>query len=74
MVAAILWCAAPGASQTIQSVLNSASYTTGLAPGTWVAIFGTSLASAAVSAPSVPFPTQLGKVSVTVAGIAAPLS
>lgn len=74
MTAAILWCAAPGAGQTIQSVLNSASYTNSLAPGTWVAIFGTGLAPAAVSAPSVPFPTQLGNVSVTVAGIAAPLS
>jgi len=39
-----------------------------------VAIFGTGLASAAVSAPSVPFPTRLGSVSVTVAGITAPLS
>ena len=58
---------------TISSVLNSASYQASVAPGTWVAIFGQQLAPSAVSATSAPFPTQLSGVSVTVAGVAAPL-
>lgn len=72
--AAILLCAGPGCGQTIQSVLNAASFTTNFAPGTWVAIFGTNLAPAAVAAQSAPFSTQLGGVSVTAAGLAARLS
>jgi uncharacterized protein (TIGR03437 family) len=60
--------------QVIQTVLNAASYSQRVAPGTWVAIFGTQLAPVPVAAQSVPFPSQLGQVSVTVAGVAAPLS
>jgi uncharacterized protein (TIGR03437 family) len=63
-----------GQAQTVQSVLNAASYTTIVAPGTWVAIFGTQLAVTAASATSAPFATNLNNVSVTVAGLAAPIS
>ena len=61
-------------AQTIAAVLNGASYSTNLAPGTWAAIFGSNLAGSVATAQSVPLPTQLGDVkSVTVGGIAAPL-
>jgi uncharacterized protein (TIGR03437 family) len=58
----------------IDGVVNSASGTARLAPGTWAALYGSGLAAAAVTAQSVPFPTTLGGVQVTVAGKAAPLS
>lgn len=58
----------------VQSVLNGASYSGNVAPGTWVAIFGTNLATTTTIAPKVPLPTQLGGVSVTVGGILAPLN
>ena len=60
--------------QTILAVVNAASYTTSVAPGSYVAIFGTQLAPAPMGAPSVPLPVLLNNVSVTVAGKAAPLS
>jgi|SRR5580658_3336246 uncharacterized protein (TIGR03437 family) len=40
----------------------------------YMAIFGTQLAPGPLAAQSVPFPVRLNNVSVTVAGIAAPLS
>ncbi len=57
----------------VQAVLNGASYSGNLAPGTWVAIFGTQLASSDASAASVPLSPLLNGVSVTFGGIAAPL-
>lgn len=57
----------------VQGVLNGVSYSGNLAPGTWAAIFGSNLASATKSAASVPLPTELDGVSVTIGGIAAPL-
>lgn len=60
-------------AQTISAVLNAASYSNNLAPGTWAAIFGTNLAASVGNAPSVPLPNSLGGVSVTVGGISAPL-
>jgi len=72
--AGIFLCTVSGNGQTIQAVLNSASYTTSLAPGTWAAIFGTGLAPFTAVAQSLPFAAVLGTVSVTVAGILAPLS
>ncbi len=67
--------AAPVARPVVQRVLNAASYTQTLAPGTWASIFGTQLAVSAASAPTVPLPKTLAEVkSVTVGGVAAPLS
>jgi len=60
--------------QTILAVVNAASYSTNVAPGTYVAIFGTQLAPGPMGAPSVPLPLQLNNVSVTIAGKAAPLN
>lgn len=61
------------AQPTISAVLNGASYTAVVAPGCWVAVFGTRLATADVSAQTVPLPLTLGGVSVTVAGRPAPM-
>lgn len=60
-------------AQTISAVLNAASYTNNLAPGTWAAIFGINLATSTATAQSVPLPDELGGVSVTVGGLPAPL-
>ncbi len=58
-------------------VLNGASFApvgNPIAPGQFIGIFGTGLGPAnAVVAPSVPFPTTLGGVSITVQGRPAPL-
>jgi uncharacterized protein (TIGR03437 family) len=65
--------AIPSAAQpVVQSVYNAASYSEVLAPGCWIAIFGTQLAPTAQSASSVPLPTGMAGVSVSVDGQAAP--
>jgi len=66
---------ASGTQPVVQQVLNAASYTHALAPGTWAAIFGTQLAVSTASAQTVPLPLTLAEVrSVTVGGVQAPLS
>jgi uncharacterized protein (TIGR03437 family) len=54
-------------------VANAASYTTTVAPGELVAIFGAALASNIASATEVPLPNQLLDAQVVVNGVAAPL-
>jgi uncharacterized protein (TIGR03437 family) len=67
--------AVPPNQPVIQSVLNAASYTHALAPGTWAVIFGTKLAVSTASAQTVPLPLTLAEVrSVTVGNVQAPLS
>jgi uncharacterized protein (TIGR03437 family) len=67
--------AAPRNQPVVQSVLNAASYTHALAPGTWAVIFGTQLAASTASAQAVPLPRTLAEVrSVTVGNVQAPLS
>jgi len=44
-----------------------------LAPGTWVAIYGSGLATQTVVNSALPFPTSLGGTSVIIGGIEAPL-
>ena len=61
-------------STVVQGMLNGISYSGNLAPGTFVAIFGSDLAFATKAAASEPLPTELDGVSVTIGGIAAPLS
>ena len=58
----------------VQGVVNGVSYSGNLAPGTFVAIFGSNLASAKKAAASEQLPKELDGVSVTIGGIAAPLS
>ena len=60
-------------------IWNAASYapiTNSVAPGEFISIFGTGLASTTASATSLPLPGQagLGGVQVTVNGVYAPLS
>jgi uncharacterized protein (TIGR03437 family) len=57
-------------------VVNAASFapvTNPIAPGELIALFGSGLASSTVSAPSLPLPTMLGNVQVTINGHPAPL-
>jgi uncharacterized protein (TIGR03437 family) len=72
----LLFFAAVGCSGQIKvdAVLNAASGTASLAPGTWAALYGSNLAPAAVAANAVPFAGTLGGVQVTVGGRPAPLS
>lgn len=73
--AAFLLGSAPCWGQpVVQAVVNGASYSGNVAPGTWVAIFGTQLAPSPTTANSVPLQMTLNGVSVTFGGIAAPLS
>ena len=59
----------------VQGILNAASYTHALAPGTWATIFGQQLAVSTASAQNVPLPLTLAEVkSVTVGNVQAPLS
>jgi uncharacterized protein (TIGR03437 family) len=56
-------------------VVNSASFdkTIPVAPGSLISIFGSDLAAAGASADSIPLSTELGNVSVTINGVAAPM-
>jgi uncharacterized protein (TIGR03437 family) len=55
------------------SVVNGASFTGPVAPGSIASVFGHFLAADIRSASSAPLPTELGGTSVTIAGIPAPL-
>lgn len=61
------------AQPAVSAVLNAASYSAVVSPGCWVAIFGNNLAPAPATASTVPLPTMLGGVSVSIAGLAAPM-
>ena len=61
------------AQPVVSAVLNAASYSALVSPGCVVAIFGSSLADAPVTAPRLPLSTELGSVTVSVAGLPAPL-
>jgi uncharacterized protein (TIGR03437 family) len=74
VVIATLAVGAPCLAQpVVQAVLNGASYSGSVAPGTWVAIYGSGFATSNATATVVPLPFQLGGVSVTFGGIYAPL-
>jgi uncharacterized protein (TIGR03437 family) len=57
----------------IASVVNGASFTGAPAPGSVATLFGSNLANATAAAQSVPLPTMLAGVTVSVNGMAAPL-
>ena len=65
----------PGVFGDPQRVVNAANYALGypLSPGGFFAVFGTRLAIETGAAPTIPFPTTLHGVSVTVNGVLAPL-
>ena len=52
---------------------NAASYRQTYAPGMVLAIFGANLADTTAVASTVPLPTQMSNVTVTIGGVAAPL-
>ena len=69
-------CSGSGVYLCNNGIVSSASFapiTNPIAPNELISIFGTGMASTAVSAPSLPLPTSLGGVTVTINGIAAPL-
>ena len=74
---ALLFAAAPSAlSQPVLSpggVVNAASFTAPVSPGSLVSIFGSGLAPGNASAGAIPLPLSLAGVSVQINGIAAPL-
>jgi uncharacterized protein (TIGR03437 family) len=70
----LLASAACWGQPVVQAVLNGASYSGNVAPGTWVSIFGTELATSVATGNRVPLQTTLNDVSVSIGGIAAPLS
>lgn len=75
--AAALTFASPGAGPgSVGATVNGASFAQNspVAPGSLSSIFGVNIGPATgVLAPTVPLPTTLGNVSVTIGGIAAPL-
>ena len=61
------------AQPAVSQVLNAASYSEVLAPGSWMMIVGSAFAASETTASAVPLPALLGGVSVTVDGMQAPL-
>lgn len=57
----------------IVNAASSAPFTAGVAPGELLTLYGTGLADNAVVASSIPFPTSLGNVQVTINGVKAPI-
>jgi uncharacterized protein (TIGR03437 family) len=60
-------------TMAIQGIVNAASGNQAFSPGTIISIYGSLLAGSTQSATTVPLPTSLGGVSVSIAGIAAPI-
>lgn len=58
------------AKPTISSMVDRASYREAYAPGMALSIFGSNLALSTATASSVPLPTSLENVSVTINGVA----
>jgi uncharacterized protein (TIGR03437 family) len=57
----------------IVNAASSAPFTAGIAPGDFITLYGSNLASGIATASTVPFPTNLGNVQVTVNGLPAPV-
>jgi uncharacterized protein (TIGR03437 family) len=55
----------------VSTVLNTASFSAAVSPGSWVSIFGANFANATMNAQSVPLPTSLGGVTVKVGSLPA---
>jgi uncharacterized protein (TIGR03437 family) len=58
---------------SVTGLANAASFTSALAPGGILSVFGTQLAPATAGAPGLPLPTMLAGATVTVGGVSAPL-
>ena len=55
-------------------IVNGASFTASLSPGTFAAIFGQNLSTSTIQAATTPWPTTLGGAQVSVGGKSAALS
>jgi uncharacterized protein (TIGR03437 family) len=62
-----------GPTITVGGLVNGASYAQSVAPGSLMSIFGTNLSPVTASASSVPLPTSLAGINVTLNGVPAPL-
>jgi len=71
---AVLAITPPVSAPQIDAIVNAASFTTVIAPGSLATVFGTTMLEQAISAAGVPLPTSLGGVSVTVNGVVAALT
>jgi uncharacterized protein (TIGR03437 family) len=63
----------PAAPGGIGGVVNAASYTPAVAPGSLISIFGSNLARTTVAAQQIPLPVSLADTTVTIGGARAPL-
>jgi uncharacterized protein (TIGR03437 family) len=63
----------PAAAGTIGSVVNGASFNSGIAPGSLISIFGSNLSQATVTAQQIPLPVSMADTSVLINGARAPL-
>lgn len=52
---------------------SSAPFTSGIAPGELLTLYGSNMAAGLLIAPSIPFPTTLNNVQVMINGVAAPI-
>ena len=59
--------------QGVVNAANNAPFTSNVAPGELILLYGSGLASQTVTASNAPFPTTLGGVQVSVGGMLAPL-
>jgi uncharacterized protein (TIGR03437 family) len=62
-----------GVGLTIAGIADGASFRHSYAPGEVLTIFGTQLAGTTQAASSVPLPTSMGGVTVTIHGVASPI-
>lgn len=69
---AVLTCGLQGQA-VVTAVVNAASYTTPVEPGSIVSIFGSDLATTTASAAALPLPATLGGTAVSLNGVTAPL-
>jgi uncharacterized protein (TIGR03437 family) len=63
----------PAPAISASGIVNAASFAAATSPGALASIFGTNFGAVIASASSVPFPTTLGVVSVSVGGRPAPV-
>jgi uncharacterized protein (TIGR03437 family) len=63
----------PGAAGSIGSVVNGASFNSGVAPGSLISIFGSNLSQATVTAQQIPLPISMADTAVLINGVRAPL-
>ncbi len=67
------FCSSAFAQPVVTAVVNKASYNAVVSPNCWVVIAGYNFAASSLPAPAGSSPATLGGVSVTVAGLPAPL-